>query len=75
MNELYADNLAYGWILLKHFNVFGRRQDPNGAYAAVMQVYWVIAKTQSPVIIDEVSRDFAIDNVMQMNGGFTASRW
>ncbi len=75
VNELYADVFArtYGieYIGLRYFNVFGRRQDPNGAYAAVIPLF---AKKlichEHPVINGdgEYSRDFTyIDNVLQMN--------
>lgn len=75
VNELYADVFArtYGFesIGLRYFNVFGRRQDPNGAYAAVIPK-WVMQFMQheSPVINGggEYSRDFTyIDNVLQAN--------
>lgn len=75
VNELYADifKKAYGlnYIGLRYFNVFGRRQDPNGAYAAVIPLF--ISKLinhESPVINGDgtFSRDFTyIDNVIQMN--------
>jgi UDP-N-acetylglucosamine 4-epimerase len=70
VNELYAQVFAktYGFktIGLRYFNVFGQRQDPNGAYAAVIPK-WVDAMiTNKPVYIngdDETSRDFCyIDN-------------
>jgi len=75
VNELYADVFArtYGLesIGLRYFNVFGRRQDPNGAYAAVIPK-WVkqLLQLQSPVIngAGDYSRDFTyIDNVIQAN--------
>lgn len=75
VNELYADVFArtYGFesIGLRYFNVFGRKQDPNGAYAAVIPK-WVLQliKHESPVIHGggEYSRDFTyIDNVLQAN--------
>lgn len=75
VNELYADNFAklYGiqTIGLRYFNVFGRRQDPHGAYAAVIPKF-VIALLQhkQPVINGDgsYSRDFTyIDNVIQAN--------
>lgn len=75
VNELYADvfSRTYGTecIGLRYFNVFGRRQDPNGAYAAVIPLF--VKKFmlhESPVINGdgEFSRDFTyIDNVVQMN--------
>lgn len=75
VNELYADVFArtYGLdaIGLRYFNVFGRRQDPQGAYAAVIPK-WVMQfiQKESPVINGggEYSRDFTyIDNVIQAN--------
>lgn len=75
VNELYADVFArtYGieYIGLRYFNVFGRRQDPNGAYAAVIPL-WVkkMMAHEAPNINGdgEYSRDFTyIDNVIQMN--------
>lgn len=75
VNELYADVFArtYGLesIGLRYFNVFGRRQDPNGAYAAVIPK-WVmqLLRLQSPVIngAGDYSRDFTyVDNVIQAN--------
>ncbi len=75
VNELYADvfSKTYGMecIGLRYFNVFGRRQDPNGAYAAVIPLFVKqFMNHQSPVINGdgEYSRDFTyIDNVIQMN--------
>lgn len=75
VNELYADVFAktYGieCIGLRYFNVFGRRQDPNGAYAAVIPLFVKKFIThESPVINGdgEYSRDFTyVDNVVQMN--------
>lgn len=75
VNELYADVFArtYGMetIGLRYFNVFGRRQDPNGAYAAVIPLFVKkLISRESPVINGdgEYSRDFTyIDNVVQMN--------
>lgn len=75
VNELYADVFArtYGLesIGLRYFNVFGRRQDPNGAYAAVIPK-WVmqLLRLESPVIngAGEYSRDFTyVDNVILAN--------
>ncbi|WP_256081129.1 SDR family oxidoreductase [Massilia sp. YIM B04103] len=74
-DELYADVFArcYGTesIGLRYFNVFGPRQDPNGAYAAVIP-QWVAALIKNqPLFINgdgETSRDFCfIDNVVQAN--------
>ena len=75
VNELYADTFyrTYGFetIGLRYFNVFGRKQDPNGAYAAVIPKFVnQLINYESPVINGdgEYSRDFTyIDNVIQMN--------
>jgi len=75
VNELYADifNKTYGLetIGLRYFNVFGRKQDPNGAYAAVIPKFVMqLMDHESPVINGDgnFSRDFTyIDNVIQMN--------
>ena len=75
VNELYADVFArtYGleFIGLRYFNVFGRRQDPNGAYAAVIPLFVKkFMNHEAPNINGdgEYSRDFTyIDNVIQMN--------
>ncbi|MHA3046670.1 SDR family oxidoreductase [Riemerella anatipestifer] len=75
VNELYADvfSRTYGMecIGLRYFNVFGRRQDPKGAYAAVIPKFVIqLINHQSPVINGDgtYSRDFTyIDNVIQMN--------
>lgn len=75
VNELYADVFArtYGleFIGLRYFNVFGRRQDPNGAYAAVIPLFVKkYMNHESPNINGDgnYSRDFTyIDNVIQMN--------
>ena len=75
VNELYADVFAktYGMetIGLRYFNVFGRRQDPNGAYAAAIPLFVKkFMNHESPVINGdgENSRDFTyIDNVIRMN--------
>lgn len=75
VNELYADVFVrtYGiqTIGLRYFNVFGRRQDPHGAYAAVIPLFVKkFMNHESPVINGdgEYSRDFTyIDNVVQMN--------
>lgn len=75
VNELYANVFSnlYGLetVGLRYFNVFGRRQDPNGAYAAVIPL-WVKAlmRHESPFINGDgtYSRDFTyIDNVIQAN--------
>lgn len=75
VNELYADvfSKTYGLetIGLRYFNVFGRNQDPNGAYAAVIPKFVKqLINLESPVINGDgnYSRDFTyIDNVIQMN--------
>ena len=75
VNELYAHvfGLNYGMeiIGLRYFNVFGRRQTPNGAYAAVIPKFvQLFIDHESPVINGDGtnSRDFTyIDNVIQMN--------
>lgn len=75
VNELYADvfSKTYGieCIGLRYFNVFGRRQDPHGAYAAVIPLFVKkLMQHESPVINGngEFSRDFTyIDNIIQMN--------
>mgnify|MGYP001782638577 CR=1 FL=1 len=75
VNELYADVFARTYhmdcIGLRYFNVFGRRQDPFGVYAAVIPLFVKkLMAHESPVINGdgEYSRDFTyIDNVVQMN--------
>ncbi|WP_172914444.1 SDR family oxidoreductase [Capnocytophaga canis] len=75
VNELYADvfkrTYNFDTIGLRYFNVFGRRQDPNGAYAAVIPKFVIqLMNHQSPTINGDgsYSRDFTyIDNVIQMN--------
>ncbi|MGV6945610.1 SDR family oxidoreductase [Sphingobacterium kyonggiense] len=75
VNELYAEifSKTYGLetIGLRYFNVFGRRQDPNGAYAAVIPLFVKkFMNHESPVIngAGDYSRDFTyVDNVIQMN--------
>lgn len=75
VNELYADifSKTYGLetVGLRYFNVFGRRQDPNGAYAAVIPLFVKkFMNHESPVIngAGDYSRDFTyVDNVIQMN--------
>ncbi len=75
VNELYAEifSKTYGLetIGLRYFNVFGRKQDPNGAYAAVIPKFVMqFMEHKSPVINGDgnFSRDFTyIDNVIQMN--------
>ena len=75
MNEIYADTFAraYGCeaIGLRYFNVFGPRQDPDGAYAAVIPKWIASLLRREPVFINgdgETSRDFCfIANVVQAN--------
>ena len=75
VNELYAEIFSslYGieTIGLRYFNVFGKRQDPNGAYAAAIPKFIkLLINHESPLIFGdgEQSRDFTyIDNVVQMN--------
>lgn len=74
-NELYADVYArhYGVkaVGLRYFNVFGRRQDPNGAYAAVIPKWIDTMKRQGDIFINgdgSTSRDFCyVDNAVQAN--------
>ena len=75
VNELYADVFArtydFNTIGLRYFNVFGKRQDPNGAYAAVIPK-WTAAMIQGEDVFingdGETSRDFCfIENVVQIN--------
>ena len=75
VNELYANVFAktYGFktIGLRYFNIFGKRQDPNGAYAAVIPKWVAAILNKDNVFINgdgETSRDFCyIDNTVQMN--------
>ena len=74
-NELYAHtffiNYGLDCIGLRYFNVYGRRQDPNGAYAAAIPKFCMqLMAHQCPVVYGDGthSRDFTyIDNVLQMN--------
>jgi UDP-N-acetylglucosamine 4-epimerase len=75
VNELYADVFAkaYGFkcIGLRYFNVFGRRQDPEGAYAAVIPK-WIASLIRGETVYvngdGETSRDFCyVDNAVQAN--------
>ena len=75
VNELYADVFAktydFKCIGLRYFNIFGKRQDPNGAYAAVIPK-WVSALLDGETVYingdGETSRDFCfIENAVQMN--------
>ena len=73
--ELYANVFAKNYGLevvgLRYFNVFGKRQDPHGAYAAVIPLWFkAVLSNEAPIINGdgETSRDFCyIDNVVQMN--------
>jgi UDP-N-acetylglucosamine 4-epimerase len=75
VNELYSDVFArtYGFkvIGLRYFNIFGRRQDPNGAYAAVIPKWFAGLISNEPIYINgdgTTSRDFCyIDNCVQAN--------
>jgi UDP-N-acetylglucosamine/UDP-N-acetylgalactosamine 4-epimerase len=75
VDELYARvfGTCYGleWISLRYFNVFGPRQDPNGAYAAVIPRWTYALVNAEQVVINgdgETSRDFCyIGNVVQAN--------
>ena len=75
VDELYADvfNRCYGFssVGLRYFNVFGQRQDPYGAYAAVIPQWFASLIKQETVFVNgdgETSRDFCyIDNVVQAN--------
>ena len=75
VNELYANVFAktYGFktIGLRYFNIFGKRQDPNGAYAAVIPKWVAAILNKEDVFINgdgETSRDFCyIDNTVQIN--------
>lgn len=76
VDELYADVFArtyegFEYVGLRYFNVFGRRQDPHGAYAAVIPLFVKkFMNHEAPTINGdgEYSRDFTyIDNVIQMN--------
>jgi UDP-N-acetylglucosamine 4-epimerase len=75
VNELYADVFARAYGLnsigLRYFNVFGKRQDPDGAYAAVIPKWTAAILKEEPLFINgdgETSRDFCyVENVMQAN--------
>lgn len=75
MNEIYADVCATAYqtqsIGLRYFNVFGPRQDPEGAYAAVIPKWIDALLRREAVLINgdgETSRDFCfVDNVVQAN--------
>ena len=74
-NELYAEAFAkaYGMTIvgLRYFNVFGPKQDPNGAYAAVVPLFIKAGLTNTPPTINgdgTITRDFTpIENVVQIN--------
>jgi len=83
VNELYADvfGKTYGTdvIGLRYFNVFGPKQSPNGAYAAVIPLFMQALKDHEPATINgdgEQTRDFTfVDNAVQANiKGFFASK-
>jgi UDP-N-acetylglucosamine 4-epimerase len=75
MNEIYADVFAQAYgvqcVGLRYFNVFGPRQDPGGAYAAVIPRWIASILKKQPVTINgdgKTSRDFCfVDNVVQAN--------
>lgn len=75
VNELYAEVFArsYGFasIGLRYFNVFGKRQDPDGAYAAVIPKWIAALLADQPLMINgdgETTRDFCfVDNAVQAN--------
>jgi UDP-N-acetylglucosamine 4-epimerase len=75
VNELYATNFSKSYgidvIGLRYFNVFGKRQDPDGAYAAVIPKFLkMLMKHEIPLINGDgsISRDFTyIENVVQAN--------
>jgi len=75
VNELYAQVFAktynFNTIGLRYFNIFGKRQDPNGAYAAVIPKWTEALIKDNPLFINgdgKTSRDFCyIDNTVQMN--------
>jgi UDP-N-acetylglucosamine 4-epimerase len=75
INEVYANAFAraygFGSIGLRYFNVFGPRQDPDGAYAAVIPKWIAALIKREPIQINgdgQTSRDFCyIDNVVQAN--------
>lgn len=75
MNEIYAGVFSrayeFSFVALRYFNVFGPRQDPEGAYAAVIPKWIAALLTREPIFINgdgETSRDFCyIENVVQAN--------
>jgi UDP-N-acetylglucosamine 4-epimerase len=83
VNELYADVFGKTYntdvIGLRYFNIFGPKQSPNGAYAAVIPLFMQALKDNNPAIINgdgEQTRDFTfVDNAVQANvKGFFASK-
>lgn len=75
MNEVYADTFAQGFgfqsVGLRYFNIFGPRQDPNGAYAAVIPKWIAALLARQPVVVNgdgETTRDFCyVGDVAQAN--------
>lgn len=75
VNELYSEvfyrNYGFRSVGLRYFNIFGNRQDPNGAYAAVIPRWFSAMAEQQDVYIfgdGETSRDFCpVENVVQAN--------
>lgn len=75
MNEIYAGVFSrvyeFSFVALRYFNVFGPRQDPEGAYAAVIPKWIAALLSREPIFINgdgETSRDFCyIENVIQAN--------
>ena len=75
VNELYADVFASAYnfhsVGLRYFNIFGQRQDPKGAYAAVIPLWFAALLQDTPIFINgdgETSRDFCfIENCVQAN--------
>ncbi len=75
VNEIYAqvfsDNYDFEYIGLRYFNVFGPKQDPNGAYAAVIPLFFKAAISEKAPIINgdgSYSRDFTyVDNAVEAN--------
>jgi UDP-N-acetylglucosamine 4-epimerase len=70
-SEVFSKNYSFGSIGLRYFNVFGRRQDPYGSYAAVIPKWINLLMNSQEVVINgdgETSRDFCyVDNVVQAN--------
>jgi len=75
VNELYAEVFSksynFNYIGLRYFNIFGPRQDPNGAYAAVIPLFFKAALNGRPAVINgdgSYSRDFTyVENAVQAN--------